>query len=104
MPEYLSPGVYVEEVDRGPKPIEAVGTAMAAFVGFTEKADLVREVDGERVRAGPSVVANVDRHVGLEAMAAVEGDDVRAVAVRPAQPVCVSGTPHPRVVVVAAGA
>lgn len=47
MPEYLSPGVYVEEVDRGPKPIEGVGTAMAAFVGFTEKAELVREMDGE---------------------------------------------------------
>jgi phage tail sheath protein FI len=49
MPEYLSPGVYVEEVDRGPKPIEGVGTAMAAFVGFTEKAEVVREVDGEMV-------------------------------------------------------
>jgi hypothetical protein len=47
MPEYLSPGVYVEEVDRGPKPIEGVGTAMAAFVGFTEKAEVAREVDGE---------------------------------------------------------
>ena len=43
MPEYLSPGVYVEEVDRGPKPIEGVGTAMAAFVGFTEKAEVVRD-------------------------------------------------------------
>lgn len=49
MPEYLSPGVYVEEVDRGPKPIEGVGTAMAAFVGFTEKAEMIREVDGEMV-------------------------------------------------------
>ena len=49
MPEYLSPGVYVEEVDRGPKPIEGVGTAMAAFVGFTEKAEMQREVDGEMV-------------------------------------------------------
>jgi len=49
MPEYLSPGVYVEEVDRGPKPIEGVGTAMAAFVGFTEKAEMVREIDGEMV-------------------------------------------------------
>ena len=46
MPEYLSPGVYVEEVDRGPKPIEGVGTAMAAFVGFTEKAEVVRD-DGD---------------------------------------------------------
>ncbi len=49
MPEYLSPGVYVEEVDRGPKPIEGVGTAMAAFVGFTEKAEMVREIGGEMV-------------------------------------------------------
>ena len=36
-PEYLSPGVYVEEVDRGAKPIEGVGTAMAAFVGFADQ-------------------------------------------------------------------
>ncbi len=49
MPEYLSPGVYVEEVDRGPKPIEGVGTAMAAFVGFTEKAEREREIDGELI-------------------------------------------------------
>lgn len=34
MPEYLSPGVYIEEVNNGPRPIESVGTAMAAFVGF----------------------------------------------------------------------
>ncbi len=33
-PEYLSPGVYVEEVDKGTKPIEGAGTACAAFVGF----------------------------------------------------------------------
>jgi len=36
-PQYLSPGVYVEEVERGARPIEGVGTAVAAFVGFTEK-------------------------------------------------------------------
>ena len=34
---YLTPGVYVEEVDRGSKPIEGVGTAVAAFVGVAEK-------------------------------------------------------------------
>jgi Bacteriophage tail sheath protein len=34
MPEYLSPGVYIEEVNKGTRPIEGVGTAMAAFVGF----------------------------------------------------------------------
>ena len=49
MPEYLSPGVYVEEVDRGPKPIEGVGTAMPVFVGFSEKAQLTQQIDGEAV-------------------------------------------------------
>jgi phage tail sheath protein FI len=37
MPSYLSPGVYVEEVSSGSKPIEGVGTAIAAFVGFAEQ-------------------------------------------------------------------
>jgi hypothetical protein len=30
---YLSPGVYVEEVDRGTKPFEMVGTSTVAFLG-----------------------------------------------------------------------
>lgn len=34
MPEYLSPGVYIQEVDEGARPIEGVGTSTAAFVGF----------------------------------------------------------------------
>lgn len=37
MPTYLSPGVYVEEVDSGSRPIEGVGTAVAAFIGLSEK-------------------------------------------------------------------
>ena len=37
MPTYLSPGVYVEEVSPAPKPIEGVGTAIAAFVGMAPK-------------------------------------------------------------------
>ncbi len=49
MPEYLSPGVYVEEIDKGPKPIEGVGTAMACFVGFTEKASVVERSNGDMV-------------------------------------------------------
>jgi uncharacterized protein len=67
MPEYLSPGVYVEEVDRGPKPIEGVGTAMAAFVGFSEKAEWVRDVDGEMVTENllnqPQLVTNWAQYV-----------------------------------------
>ncbi len=34
MPTYLSPGVYVEEVEAGVRPIEGVGTAVAAFIGL----------------------------------------------------------------------
>ena len=34
MPNYLTPGVYVEEVPSANKPIEGVGTSTAAFVGL----------------------------------------------------------------------
>jgi uncharacterized protein len=37
MPEYLSPGVYIEEIDIGPKPIEGVSTSTAGFLGPTER-------------------------------------------------------------------
>lgn len=37
MPSYLSPGVYVNEVEAGTRPIEGVGTAVAAFVGLASK-------------------------------------------------------------------
>jgi len=35
--EYLHPGVYVEEIPSGSKPIEGVGTSTAAFIGYTAK-------------------------------------------------------------------
>jgi phage tail sheath protein FI len=35
MPEYLAPGVYIEEVESGPKPIEGVSTSTAGMVGMT---------------------------------------------------------------------
>ncbi len=37
MPTYLHPGVYVEEIPSGSRPIEGVGTSTAAFVGYTVK-------------------------------------------------------------------
>lgn len=37
MPEYKAPGVYVEEVERGPKSIEGVSTSVAGFLGETER-------------------------------------------------------------------
>jgi phage tail sheath protein FI len=40
MPEYLSPGVYVEEVDTGNKPIEGVATSTVGFLGVAERGPL----------------------------------------------------------------
>ncbi|MBP0985268.1 MAG: phage tail sheath subtilisin-like domain-containing protein [Oscillospiraceae bacterium] len=41
MPEYLSPGVYVEEYESGAVPMEGVGTSTAGFVGLAEKGDVI---------------------------------------------------------------
>lgn len=37
MPQYLTPGVYVEEVESGSKPIEAGATNIVGFLGVAEK-------------------------------------------------------------------
>ena len=67
MPEYLAPGVFIEEVDKGPKPIEAVGTSTACFIGFTEKAVMVSRIDGDIVTESlvnkPQLVTNWSQFV-----------------------------------------
>jgi phage tail sheath protein FI len=55
MPSYLSPGVYVEEVQTGARPIEGVGTAVAAFVGFAERGPFHQ----------PTLVASWNQYVQL---------------------------------------
>jgi uncharacterized protein len=37
---YATPGVYVEQVDKGTKPIEAAGTSITAFLGITAEASI----------------------------------------------------------------
>jgi phage tail sheath protein FI len=37
MPEYLAPGVYIEEIELGARPIEGVSTSTAGFLGLTER-------------------------------------------------------------------
>jgi len=37
MPEYLAPGVYVEEIEIGAKPIEGVSTTTTGFLGMAER-------------------------------------------------------------------
>src|SRR5271166_1502405 len=40
MPDYLYPGVYVEELDTGNKPIEGVSTSTVGFLGIAERGPL----------------------------------------------------------------
>ena len=56
MPTYLTPGVYVEEIDSGSKPLSSGATAVAAFVGFTAKAPNNDPSDPEGLR--PRLVTN----------------------------------------------
>src|SRR5215218_2840879 len=58
MPTYLSPGVCMEEVDRGTKPIESVGTAVAAFIGYTERASDTRNGETTSLVGKPTLVTN----------------------------------------------
>src|SRR5437870_5347409 len=53
-PQYLSPGVYVEEVDKGSKPIEGVGTAVAGFIGFASTGPINK----------PTFIANWTQYTG----------------------------------------
>ena len=41
MPELLTPGVFIQEVDFGPQPIEGVSTTTAGFVGEAERGPVV---------------------------------------------------------------
>src|SRR5580658_2440342 len=50
MPNYAAPGVYVEEVPSAQKSLTAAATAIAAFVGFTERAPDDDPTDPEGVK------------------------------------------------------
>lgn len=50
--DYFAPGVYVEEVDRGSRPIEGVSMSIAGFVGFTE------DIRGDAELFKPMMISN----------------------------------------------
>ena len=52
MPEYLAPGVFIEETSFRQKSIEGVGTSVAALVGPTRSGPL-RGTPGARTRSLP---------------------------------------------------
>ncbi|MEX1022719.1 MAG: phage tail sheath family protein [Dehalococcoidia bacterium] len=56
MAVYQAPGVYVEEVEGGSRPVQGVATSVAAFVGFTERAPEGNPDDPDGVR--PTLVTN----------------------------------------------
>lgn len=53
MPSYLHPGVYVEEIASGSRPIEGVATSVTAFVGFSNRGPV----------AEPTLIGNFDDYV-----------------------------------------
>ena len=64
MPEYQTPGVYVEEVERGAKSIEGVSTSTAGFLGQTERGPLAPQfvasfADFRRIFGGPIEDSNL---------------------------------------------
>jgi phage tail sheath protein FI len=66
MPEYLAPGVFIEEVEIGPRPVEGVPTSTAALLGETERGPtrprLVTSFDGFRRHFG-DIVPGAPNHL-----------------------------------------
>ncbi|WP_404786868.1 phage tail sheath family protein [Altericista sp. CCNU0014] len=54
--DYFAPGVYVEEVDRGSRPIEGISLSVAGFIGFTE------DVRGDADLFKPILVTNWNQY------------------------------------------
>jgi uncharacterized protein len=55
--DYFAPGVYVEEVDKGSRPIEGVSMSVAGFVGFSE------DVRGDAELFKPMMVTNWSQYL-----------------------------------------
>jgi phage tail sheath protein FI len=53
----------MEEIDRGSKPIEAVGTAVAAFIGYTEKASRMKSGEKVSLVGKATLVTNWSQYV-----------------------------------------
>src|SRR6516165_2789915 len=64
MPNYLSPGVYVEEVPSAIKPIAGVSTSTAGFVGVVPGQIKIVEVNPDYDPSNPTIDTN-DQQVNL---------------------------------------
>ena len=84
MPTYLHPGVYVEEIPSGAKPIEAVGTSIAAFVGAVKKGpagepELIHSWDDYQNTFGPIASSNDAMGLAVSAFYLNGGKDAYVV-------------------------
>lgn len=57
---YLTPGVYIEEMPAGSRPIQGVGTAVAAFLGVTETCP--QDESGKLLLGQPQLVTNWEQY------------------------------------------
>lgn len=57
MPDYKTPGVYIEEISTLPASVAAVATAIPAFIGHTEKAGKLD--DPEELRGEPTRITSM---------------------------------------------
>src|SRR5438067_7229072 len=63
MPELLHPGVYVQEVPSTVRPIQAVSTSTAAFIGVTDRGPLPGTVLPNGRRAEPVLVTSFTEYL-----------------------------------------
>ena len=64
--DYQTPGVYIREVDSGPKPIASVATSIPGFLGLfdfqaSEDAIAIAGSDGSNALSGKVIPQLVDR-------------------------------------------
>lgn len=66
--DYFAPGVYVEEVERGSRPIQGVSMSVAGFVGFTE------DIRGDAEMFEPILITSWQQY--LENFAGIGSDGI----------------------------
>lgn len=66
--DYFAPGVYVEEVERGSRPIQGISMSVAGFVGFTQ------DVRGDAEMFEPTLITSWQQY--LENFASVGSDGI----------------------------
>ena len=85
--EYHTPGVYIREIDSGPKPIASVATSIPGFVGIFEfkpsiDAVALKASDGTRTITGKVLPALVDTQGNVSAKTAAEASTALTQALR----------------------